>query len=61
MNNWVVIFLGGIGNGIGLGEVGDLGDGNFFLTPNPITAGQAIKKIRYYEEVNPRSKIQLIN
>jgi hypothetical protein len=56
-----MIILGGTGNVFLLGEVGDLGDGNYFLAPNPITAGQAIIKIRFYEEVNPRSKIQLIN
>ena len=38
MNNWVVIFLGGKGNGFGLGEFEDLGDGNCFLVPNHITA-----------------------
>ena len=43
MSNWVVIILGGTGNVFLLCEVRDLGDGNLFLTPNPITAGQAIK------------------
>jgi hypothetical protein len=38
MSNWVMIILGGTGNGIGLGEVGDLGDGNYFLAPDPFTA-----------------------
>jgi hypothetical protein len=61
MSNWVVIILGGTGNVFLLCQVGDLGDGNYFLAPDSINAGQAIKKFRFYEEVNPRSKIQLIN
>ena len=44
MSNWVVIILGGTGNVFLLCQVGDLGDGNYFLAPDSITAGQAIKK-----------------